>query len=70
LLAPAKTPKAAVAQLADWFTGAMAAPETRAKLIAEAQFPVGVCGAEFGAFIRKQYDEYGRIIREANITAE
>jgi tripartite-type tricarboxylate transporter receptor subunit TctC len=70
LLAPARTPKVAVAQLGDWFTSAMAVPETRAKLIAEAQFPVGVCGADFAVFIQKQYDEYGRIIREANIKAE
>jgi hypothetical protein len=29
-----------------------------------------LCGADFGDFIRKKYDEYGRIIREANIKAE
>jgi hypothetical protein len=33
-------------------------------------FPVGSCGAEFGALLRKQYDDYGHIIREANIKAE
>ncbi len=27
-------------------------------------------GADFGALIRKQYDEYGRVIREANTKAE
>jgi len=32
--------------------------------------PVGLCGADFGGFLRKQYDDYGRIIREANIKAE
>ena len=32
--------------------------------------PVGMCGADFGAHLRKQYEEYGRIIREANIKAE
>jgi hypothetical protein len=25
---------------------------------------------DFGAFLREQHDEFGRIIREANITAE
>jgi hypothetical protein len=29
--------------------------------------PVGMCG---GAFIRKQYDDYGEAIRESNIKAE
>jgi len=33
-------------------------------------FPVAMCGADFVAHIRKQYDEYGRAIREANIKAE
>jgi hypothetical protein len=27
-------------------------------------------GADFGTYLRKQYDEYGGIIREANINAE
>jgi hypothetical protein len=30
----------------------------------------GKRGTEFGAFIRKQYDEYGRVIRDANINAD
>jgi hypothetical protein len=29
-----------------------------------------MCGAEFGAFLRKQYAEFGRVIRESNIKAE
>jgi len=33
-------------------------------------FPVGTCGAAFGAFTQKQYDDYGRAIREANIKAQ
>jgi hypothetical protein len=33
-------------------------------------FPVAMCGADFAAHIRKQYDEYGRAIREANIRAQ
>jgi hypothetical protein len=41
-----------------------------AKLAVQGLYPVGICGADFGALIRKQYDEYGRVIREANIKAE
>jgi hypothetical protein len=33
-------------------------------------FPAGICGPEFSALLRKQYDEYGRIIRESNIKVE
>jgi tripartite-type tricarboxylate transporter receptor subunit TctC len=64
VVAPAKTRKETVAQLADLFATALQAPKAKAELIAQGLFPVGKCGAEFGNFIRKQYDEYGRIIRE------
>jgi hypothetical protein len=29
-----------------------------------------MCGADFGVFFRKQYDDYGRAIRELNIKVE
>ena len=70
LLAPAKTPKATTLQLADWFTAAMGVPEVKSKLVPQGLFPVGVCGTDFGAFIRKEYDKYGRAIRESNIRAQ
>jgi tripartite-type tricarboxylate transporter receptor subunit TctC len=70
LVAPAKTPKNSVLQIADWFTAALQAPEIRSKLAGQDSYPVGVCGAEFGDYIRKKYEETGRIIREANIKAE
>jgi tripartite-type tricarboxylate transporter receptor subunit TctC len=70
LFAPAKTPKEIVAQLAEWFTAAMEAPEVKSKLVAQGFAPVGTCGADFAAILRRQFDEYGRVIREANIKAE
>jgi tripartite-type tricarboxylate transporter receptor subunit TctC len=70
ILAPAKTPKDAAAQLAGWMNAAMQAPDVKPKLINLGLYPVGMCGAEFGAHIRKQFDEYGRVIRDANIKAE
>jgi tripartite-type tricarboxylate transporter receptor subunit TctC len=70
LAAPAKTPKETVSQLAGWFTAALQAPGVGAKLAVQGLYPVGMCGAEFGAFLRKQYDEFGRVIRESNIKAE
>jgi tripartite-type tricarboxylate transporter receptor subunit TctC len=70
LFAPAKTPKDAVSQLGGWFTAALRTPEIKAKLLDQGIFPVGVCGAQFGAFIRKINDDYGRVSREANIKAE
>jgi tripartite-type tricarboxylate transporter receptor subunit TctC len=70
LVAPAKTPKTVLSQLANWFITALQAPETKTKLLAQGYLPVGVCGDEFGAFLRQKYDEYGRVIRDANIKVE
>jgi tripartite-type tricarboxylate transporter receptor subunit TctC len=68
LWAPAKTPKEVVSQLAGWFTAAL--QTLKQKLVAQGLFPVGVCTAGFGRFLRTKYDEYGRAIREVNIKAE
>jgi len=70
LFAPAGTPESTRKQLAEWFKGALQAPEIKAKLSARGFSPSGKCGAEFAAILRKQYDDYGRIIRDAKITAE
>jgi tripartite-type tricarboxylate transporter receptor subunit TctC len=70
LFAPAKTPKAIVQQLADWFAAAIQTPEVKPKLVNQGIYPVGMCGVSFGTFLRKQFDDFGRIIREANIKAE
>jgi tripartite-type tricarboxylate transporter receptor subunit TctC len=70
VVAPAKTPKETLSQLETWFTGAMQVSEVRAKLAAIGLFPDVSCGSDFGAHIRKKYDEYGRVIREANIKWE
>ena len=70
VLAPAKTPKDATSQLAHWFTAAMKAPEIESKLVMLGYYPVGLCGADFRAHIKKQSEEYGRVIRDSNIKAE
>jgi tripartite-type tricarboxylate transporter receptor subunit TctC len=70
IVAPAKTPADMVAQLSGWFSAALKAPEVKPKLAQQGLFPVGTCGADFGAYMRKLVDEYGRVIREAGIKAE
>ena len=69
-LAPAKTPEEKISQLVGWFTAALQAPELRAKLAPIGLHSTGICGADFAALLRKQYDDFGRVIREANIKAE
>jgi tripartite-type tricarboxylate transporter receptor subunit TctC len=70
VVAPAKTRKETVSQLGQWFTAALQTTDTKTKLIAQALYPVGLCGADFAAFIRQRYDEYGRVIRDAKIKLE
>jgi tripartite-type tricarboxylate transporter receptor subunit TctC len=70
LVAPAKTPKETTSQLAGWFTAAAQAPEVEAKLGAQGMYPAVTCGADFTVFLRAQYDDFGRVIHEANIKAE
>src|SRR5262249_55843107 len=70
LVAPAKTPKEMLSQLIDWFAAALHASETKSKLAAQGQYTAAICGAEFATFLRKQYDDTGRVIRRSNIKAE
>ncbi len=67
VVAPAGTPPDALAQLTGWFKAALQDPEILSKLKAQGLFAVGACGADQAAFTRKQYDDYGRGIRDANI---
>jgi tripartite-type tricarboxylate transporter receptor subunit TctC len=70
LVAPAATPKDTVSQLTAWLTAALQDAEVRSKLVNTGLFPTGTCGTGFSAHLRHQYDEYARVIREANIKAE
>jgi len=70
VIAPAKTPPQIIKQLSEWFAAAREAPEVKAKLTAQGLFPETECGGEFAAMMRKEYEDYGRIIREADIRAE
>jgi tripartite-type tricarboxylate transporter receptor subunit TctC len=56
-------------QLTGAFSGALKDADMKPKLAKQGLFPVGTCGAPFGAY-QKQYEEYARIIREAGIKAE
>lgn len=70
LVAPARTPKETVAQLIDWFSAALLAPEVNAKLTAQALYPNPKCGADFDAHIARQFDLYARLIPELNIRGD
>jgi tripartite-type tricarboxylate transporter receptor subunit TctC len=70
VVAPARTPKETVTQIASWFNAAMQVPDVKAKLANQGLYPSGICGSDFAALLRKQDEEFGRAIREADIKAE
>jgi tripartite-type tricarboxylate transporter receptor subunit TctC len=70
VLAPAKTPKETVSQLASWFAAAMDAPEVKAKLVVQGLFPAAKCGADFATQLKSEYEAYGHAVHDANIKAE
>jgi tripartite-type tricarboxylate transporter receptor subunit TctC len=70
LVAPAKTPPDTVKQLIDWFSEALATPDVKAKLAAQALYPNPVCGAAFADHIKRQSELFARLIRELNIKGE
>ena len=70
IVAPAKTPKAKIDELAGWITKALKSPDLLQKFDQLSLFPQGQCGADYGAFLRKQFDAFGRAIKEANIKVD
>jgi tripartite-type tricarboxylate transporter receptor subunit TctC len=70
VVAPAKTPQQAISQLIGIFSAAMKAPTIKAKYAALGFFAGNVCGADYAAVLHKDYDDYGRIIHDANIKME
>lgn len=69
-VAPAKTPPQTITQLIGWFTGAMQAPKVEARFAALGFFAGGECGADFAAVLRRDYADFGRVIRDADIKLE
>jgi tripartite-type tricarboxylate transporter receptor subunit TctC len=68
--APAATPEPAIKEVEHLFTAALQDTSVKEKLSVQGLFPTVVCGNDFAAYLRKQNDEYSRIITEANIKAE
>jgi tripartite-type tricarboxylate transporter receptor subunit TctC len=67
VLAPAHTPPDAIANLSMHFVSALEAPELNSKLLPQALYPDSTCGPAFAARLKKDYEYYGRVIRDAKI---
>ena len=70
MMAPAGVPPRIVERFHAEVVKAMAHPETRDKLIAQGTDPVDSNPASFGAFLKAEMAKWGRVIKQANITAD
>ena len=68
MVAPARTPRAAIQRIRDEVVKAMAIPEIRERLLGLGQVPVGSTPEEFGAFMKAEGAKWLKVIREAKIT--
>jgi len=67
LLAPAKTPPALVAKLNKAVIDALNDPEVRDKLVKAGATPVGGTPESLGAFMKSEYEKWGKVVAERGI---
>jgi tripartite-type tricarboxylate transporter receptor subunit TctC len=70
ILAPAKMPKETLARVIDWFSTAGNSAPVKEKLGALGLGPSVLCGAEYAASLKRQYERFGTAIRASNIKVE
>jgi tripartite-type tricarboxylate transporter receptor subunit TctC len=68
--APPQTPAVIVDALIKAFMASLDAPEVKTTLTTQGLYPVGLCGAKFGEFLRAEFDIVGKTVREAGIKAD
>ena len=67
---PAKTPRAVIAKLNAETLKAIATPFYRERLALLVADPAGSTPAEFAAYIRNEYDKYGKVIKATGARAD
>lgn len=70
MLAPAGTPPAVIKRVADEVAAIVTLPDVKQKFDEMGTIPVGSTSAEFESFIASETAKWGRVIRDAKITAE
>jgi tripartite-type tricarboxylate transporter receptor subunit TctC len=70
ILAPAGTPPAITRRVADEVAAIVKLPDVRQKFDEMGTIPVGNSPAEFEAFVASETVKWGKVIRDAKITAE
>jgi tripartite-type tricarboxylate transporter receptor subunit TctC len=69
IVVPAKTPRAIVDRLNKEFTRALNLPDIREALLRQGLEAAPGTAEAFGAYIRSEYDKWGRLIAEVGIPA-
>jgi tripartite-type tricarboxylate transporter receptor subunit TctC len=67
LLAPAKTPPAVIARLNKAVDDALDDPEVHDKLVKAGATPVGGTPESLGAFMKSEYEKWGKVVQERGI---
>ena len=67
LLAPAKTPPAVIAKLNKAVSDALNDPEVHDKLVKAGATPVGGTPEALGAFMKSEYEKWGKVVAERGI---
>jgi tripartite-type tricarboxylate transporter receptor subunit TctC len=70
LFAPAGTPRPIVERLNAEVNKVLQAPDVIEKMNAQGVAPAGGGVDEFAAFVRKDYEHWGRIVRESGVKLE
>ncbi len=70
MLAPAGTPQAVVARLNSELVKVLRSPDVKERLAGQGADPAGGSPEEFSAFLKEEIAKWGKVVKEAGISAE
>jgi tripartite-type tricarboxylate transporter receptor subunit TctC len=70
VMAPAGTPAPVLARLSEDIGKALSVPEVKASLIGQGVEPAPMTPAQHGAFLKTEFEKWGKVIRETGIKLE
>jgi tripartite-type tricarboxylate transporter receptor subunit TctC len=70
IVGPAGLPRDVLARLNREIVRAVNAPDVKEKVAAQGNFVIGDTPEQFAAYIRAEYDKWGRVVKQANIRLE
>ncbi|MGH8619893.1 MAG: Bug family tripartite tricarboxylate transporter substrate binding protein [Burkholderiales bacterium] len=70
LVAPANLPRDTLTRLNRELVRAINAPDVKEKVVAQGNFVIGDTPEQFAAYIRSEYDKWGKVVKQANIKLE